>query len=172
MGADEGFLVGIVGLGDGGEGAGEEILAREVVGALGDPGGMVEDGAVAGEEIVAGHDLGEIYKVREESASFLKKRRPAWGSNKLLQIKPRAVKRARRRTKSFLLPQAGRLFFKKEALAYFGHPNFIAAGVAGKAWMPAFAGMTGDEVWGLNTEFFYHYQPKPDSKLAPPRSIP
>jgi hypothetical protein len=44
--------------------------------------------------------------------------------------------------------------------------------VAGKAWMPAFAGMTGDEVWGLNTEFFYHYQPKPDSKLAPPRSIP
>jgi hypothetical protein len=69
--------------------------------------------------------------------------------------------------KSFLL-----LFFKKEALAYFCHPDFIVAGPAGKAWMPAFAGMTGDEDWGLNMEFFYHYQPKPDSKLAPPRSIP
>jgi hypothetical protein len=40
-----------------------------------------------------------------------------------------------RRSKSFLLPRAGRLFFKKKAL-------FFLFGLAGKAWMPAFAGMT------------------------------
>jgi len=39
--------------------------------------------------------------------------------------------------KSFLL-----LFFKKEALAFL-------FGSAGKAWMPAFAGMTGATVLGF-----------------------
>jgi hypothetical protein len=43
-----------------------------------------------------------------------------------------------------LLPRAGRLFFKKEALALLFAPD-----AAGKAWMPAFAGMTGGGVRGL-----------------------
>jgi hypothetical protein len=44
-----------------------------------------------------------------------------------------------RRSKSFLL-----LFFKKEALALL-----FASDATGKAWMPAFAGMTGGGVRGL-----------------------
>jgi hypothetical protein len=47
-------------------------------------------------------------------------------------------------SRSFLLPRAGRLFFKKEALALLFAPD-----AAGKAWMPAFAGMTGGGVRGL-----------------------
>jgi hypothetical protein len=52
------------------------------------------------------------------------------------------------RTRSFLLPQAGRLFSKKKRLlAFLGliwneNVEGAVAGPAGKSWMPAFAGMT------------------------------
>jgi hypothetical protein len=57
---------------------------------------------------------------KKERTSFLKKRRPARGSKKLLVIWASGrFTNAVQINKSFLLPRAGSLFFKKEVLASF-----------------------------------------------------
>jgi hypothetical protein len=79
-----------------------------------------------------------VRKASKASASFLKKRRPAWGSKKLLFIVGVDAVGAKARSKSKFFC----FFFFKKRSACLSLLCSIALGPGDKAWMPAFAGMT------------------------------